>query len=353
MKKTKFQSPGAFTQELHKRVDSYFEESGISRNGNFKMFLKSIVIIILFISSYLGLLFSDSTPEAVLFCILLSQSFVLVGFNIMHDGNHGSFSNRKWLNKAAGFSLDIIGANSFLWKHKHNYLHHTYTNIHGKDDDLDTAGFIRLHPDEEWKPHHRFQHIYAAPLYAILTLYWYLYHDFVQFFQKRIGSFTIRRVPKSTTILFLLTKLFYISYIIIVPLFFHDWKFVLITFIAVHLMASFTISLVFQLAHTLEVNAFPNSDDSDDEWTIHQIKTTSNFSRRNSLASSYLGALNYQIEHHLFPKVCHIHYPKIAEITKKLCEEFNIEYISYPSITSAVKAHGKFLKVMGVKPAHT
>ena len=288
---------------------------------------------------------------AVITAFAVAQGFVLVGFNMMHDGNHGSYSKNKKVNWFMGFMLDLIGGSNLLWRHKHNILHHTYTNIHEADDDLHSGGLLRLSPDQEWRPWHRFQHWYAVPVYSLLTISWVTYSDFKRFFTRRIGDYVWRKPTVSETTLFFLTKIFYFGYMLVLPMFFHPVLHVLLAFIGIHLVLGFTLSIVFQLAHTIEGNTFPKPNEQtgniENEWAIHQVETTADFAPRNRLAAWYLGGLNFQIEHHLFAKICHIHYPALSKIVEKTCREFSIPYVSYPTVRAAILAHFRFLKMMG------
>jgi len=350
MKKVSFPMRGEFNKTVQERVEQYFSERSLSKFADWRMVLNTVSILTLLVVSYIMLVFfSDSLLMAVLSTFGLSQAFVLLGFNIMHDGNHGSYSKSKKINRVMGFTSDLAGASSFLWRHKHNILHHTYTNIDELDGDLLSDGLLRLSPNQKWRPWHRFQHLYAIPLYSLLTLSWVTVNDFKKFF----GGFC--RITVSDGISFFLAKLFYFGYMIVLPLFFHPVLHVLVAFVVIHLVFGFTLSIVFQLAHTLEGNTFPSPDSAtgriENEWAVHQVETTVNFARKNRILTWYVGDLNFQIEHHLFPKVCHIHYRKISGIVEETCRSFSVLYVSYPTLRSALAAHFRFLRTLGKSPA--
>ena len=352
MRKVSFPVRGEFNKTLKGRVEQYFAERGLSKSGNWRMLLKTAIILGSLATSYVLLVFfSASLLMAVITALVISQIFVLIGFNIMHDGNHGSYSKSKRLNRLMGFTIDLIGGSHLLWRQKHNILHHTYTNIDELDDDLKSAGLLRLSPDQKLRPWHRFQHLYAFPVYSLLTLSWVTYTDFKKFFSGRIGSYKLRKISASEGTLFFLTKIFYFVYMIGIPLLFHPVLYVLIAFVVIHLVVGLTFSVTFQLAHTLEGNTFPIPDHDtggiDNEWAIHQVETTANFAPGNSLAAWYLGGLNFQIEHHLFPEICHMHYPQISKIVKETCRDFSIAYVSYPTVRSAIAGHYRFLRTLG------
>jgi linoleoyl-CoA desaturase len=151
---------------------------------------------------------------------------------------------------------------------------------------------------------------------------------------------------------FWFTKLFHAAIYILVPILTVGWLPWLIGFLVMGLFAGFILSIVFQLAHTVESAGFPQVIDREtnmlpNEFAIHQLQTTANFATNNKLISFLVGGLNFQIEHHLFPKISHIHYPAISKIVKATCEEYQLQYIEYPTMTKAIGAHVRYLKSMG------
>jgi len=354
MQKVTFLGKSGFYSEVKARVDEYFTANNISPYADRRMKLKTGVILTGLVASYIFFLMSGSSLVWTLIAaIAVGQGFVLVGFNIMHDGAHGSYSNNRKLNWLMGFSLDLIGGSSFFWHYKHNILHHTYTNIDGVDDDIDVFGILRFSPEQPWRRWHRFQHLFALPLYSLLMLQVFI-SDFIKFVTGKVGSYKIPRPNITESTLFLVTKLFYLSYVVLIPLFFLPLLNVLIFFVVVNAIVGFTMATVFQLAHVMEDNAFPRPEEAtgviDNEWAIHQVETTANFKPTSKLVSWYCGGLNFQVEHHLFPKICHIHYPEISKIVERTCEQFQINYVSYPRLRDAVRTHFRFLKKLGKVP---
>jgi len=316
------------------------------------MFLKTGIILTWFVGSYLFLVFgAASLLEAAVAVLAVAQGFVLIGFNVMHDGAHGSYSRNRRVNWAMGFALDVIGGSHIFWRRQHNQLHHTYTNIHELDPDIHTYGLIRLSPDQAWRPPHRFQHLYAFPVYCLLTLSLVVFDDFHKFFSGRIGHQKIHPPARWESVLFFLMKAFYFGYALVLPCLFHPLLHVLIAFLCVHMILGFTFATVFQLAHAVEGNTFPGPDARtgamENEWAVHEVETTANFASQNRVASWYVGGLNFQIEHHLFPKVSHVHYPAISRIVQETCREFDVPYVCHPTVWSAVRSHYHFLKGLG------
>jgi linoleoyl-CoA desaturase len=354
MTQIRFPIPGQFYAELKKQIEKYFTENKLTKTGNWRMFSKSILIILLLGFAYSNLVFFHHNLFVTLLLIVaLAQSFVLVGFNIQHDANHGSYSQNKKINTLLGFTLDFIGGSSWVWRTKHNILHHTYTNLSELDSDMNTNGLMRLSPIQPWRPWHRWQYIYAIPIYSLMSLSWIFYGDIKRFFLTKIHSYQLPKPQLIDIGIFCTSKLTYFGYMVLLPSFFHPLWQVIIAFVLLHFILGTTLALVFQLAHIVDDNDFPEPNVEghiENEWAIHEIQTTANFANNNKFISWYLGGLNFQIEHHLFTRICHIHYPNIQPYVKEICQKFNIQYISYRTFWQALLAHWRQLKKMAYKP---
>lgn len=341
----------ALHQELKNKVNEYFANSDSKPSGGNRLASKAFIIIFSLFSLYSLLVFVDQPWYfAVLECILMGWVISLVGFNIMHDGTHGSFSNNKFLNKLAGMSGSMLGASQQLWTLKHNVIHHTYTNVDGLDDDIEVGELMRFAPTQKHRKLHRIQHIYFVILYAHMYLYWVFVSDFIKYFSGKIGQFPIKMDDWKFHVKFWGMKIIYVLVFLLIPIYMKGWLAWLIGYLVISLVAGFILSIVFQLAHTVEDTAFPlptENNKFEDEFALHQLMTTANFATKNKFLTWSLGGLNYQIEHHLFPKVSHIHYPAISKIIQNVCKERNIQYIEYKTFGRAVKAHIQFLKRMG------
>ncbi|MBC7902435.1 MAG: acyl-CoA desaturase [Gemmatimonadaceae bacterium] len=345
-------SPQSFHSELKKRIGNYFEESGKSTTGNVGLYIKAIFLMIGFVAVYVHLIFY--TPPVfvkIIECILLGGFVSAIGFNVMHDGAHGSFSKHKWVNVLAAFSLNVLGGNSFMWNMKHNVIHHAYTNVDGVDDDIDIQPWMRMSSTQKKYKAHKYQYIYFWLLYSMLYILWILVLDYVKYFKSRIGNMKLKPMKLSDHIVFWSFKMINLFLYIGLPIYVLGFSTWIVGFLVFALFSGLVLSLVFQLAHTVEHTSFPVADVEtnrlEDEWAIHQIKTTANFATNNKLISWLVGGLNFQIEHHLFPKISHVHYPKISKIVKQACHEFGIEYIEYTRMRYAVVSHVSFLKQMG------
>ncbi len=245
-----------------------------------------------------------------------------------------------------------MGANGYIWKITHNIIHHTYTNIHGHDEDLEVAAFIRLSPHSEYKPVHRLQHMLAFLAYSFATFFWVFVKDYWYFFKNPLGPYENKNHPAKEWITLIVTKIIYYGYTIALPLLFLDltWYHWLIGFVSLHLTAGLVLGIIFQLAHVVEETMHPEPNENnmiENHWAIHEMITTNNFARNNKLLSWYVGGLNFQIEHHLFPKVCSIHYPEISFIVEKTATEFGIPYNHHKTFREAVGSHYRTLKNFG------
>lgn len=344
-----------FFTSLKKSVDGYFEQTGLKKTGNIHLYIKTIVFILLAVGLYTSLLFVKM-PILAGVAVSLLLGFVLscIGFNVMHDANHDSYSSNKWVNKILGLTLNALGGNSFIWKHKHNIIHHTYTNIDGVDDDIAKSPFIRMCGTQQWVPAHRVQHLYTPFLYAISSIIWVLYQDFEKYFKRKICSTQLRKMSVTDHFLFWGSKILYVAFYLVIPMVMVGWQLWLLYFICLHVGLGFTLAIVFQLAHVVEETEFDfvSGDDKhiENEWAVHQVKTTANFSEGNKIISWFAGGLNYQIEHHLFPRISHIHYPALSRIVKAECLAFQLPYNSIPTMSAAIASHFRFIKLMGQKP---
>lgn len=339
----------SFHGELKSRINAYFTQAGKSSTGNFSLYFKAIVLVISFLLVYVHLVFFTPTPWlAIIECVILGGLTAAIGFNVMHDGLHGSFSRNKWVNELAGLSLNFLGANNFMWRSKHNIIHHTYTNIEGIDDDIEAKPLLRLCETQKYYKIHRFQHWYFWAAYSLLYIWWVLFTDYKKYFLGRIGPTPLTKMRIWDHVSFWGFKLLHAFLFVGLPIYMLGFSTFIIGFLVYAMFAGFVLSIVFQLAHTVEQTHFPKADEAtgrmEDEWAVHQLKTTANFATRNKLISWWVGGLNFQVEHHLFPRVSHVHYPAISKIIKKACQDFGVPYIEYPKMRTAVVSHVTHLK---------
>lgn len=345
-----------FFSTLRKRVDNYFKEAKITPLGNFKLYLKTIILFATLIAMFIVLVFF--TPSQlwlnITLCVLMGINFAAIGFNVMHDGSHGSYSNNAAVNKFMAFALNLLGGNAYIWNLKHNINHHSFTNIEGMDDDIDIKPFIRVHADQPKYWFHRFQHLYFVLLYGLTYIFWVFWQDFKKYFLSRVSEHTpMRKMSLYQHFNFWISKVLHVAIFIVLPAFTVGLAEALIGYAILAFSAGIVVAVVFQLAHVVEDANFVAPDEDkkasvDTEWAIHQINTTVNFATRSKSLSWFLGGLNFQVEHHLFPKISHIHYPDINKIVRETCKEFNVAYKEFPTMFSAFISHAKHIKTAGI-----
>jgi len=340
-------------------VNAYFTTGMISRHGNIEMVVKTIVMFLLYFVPYFLIVTEIATSPLLLIflAVVMSMGLSGIGLSVMHDANHGAYSKRKWVNTVLGYSLNLVGANAFNWKIQHNVLHHTFTNVHEEDEDISPRGALRLSPHAEWKWAHKFQHFYAWFLYGLMTITWMARKDFVQLIKYQKQGLIKKNKASATRewMILLLTKGVYVGYIFVIPLVFTAlaWWQILIGIFIMHYITGFILAIIFQPAHVIDGTQFPLPDSEnalENNWAIHQLLTTTNFGNKSKWFSWCVGGLNFQIEHHLFPSVCHVHYKKISKIVEETATEFKIPYKSATSFYQALKSHAKLLRELGAKP---
>lgn len=349
-----------FFTTLTKRVNEYFTTKKIARHGNNEMVIKTIFMLSLYLIPYV-LIMSGVISGAwnmALMCIIMGIGIAGIGLSIMHDANHGAYSNKKWVNNLMGYALNLVGGNALNWKIQHNVLHHTYTNIHEVDEDISPRGVLRMTPHSDWKFFHRFQFMYAWLIYGLMTIVWVLAKDFARINKyHRDGLIKKQHTDIRTEWLILIaTKVTYALYIFVIPMLVLNiaWWQVLLGFFIMHYVAGFILAVIFQPAHVIDGTEYPLPDETgtmENNWAIHQLLTTTNFANKSRVLSWYVGGLNFQIEHHLFPNVCHVHYRNISKIVKSTAEEFGLPYKSQPTFAHALWNHGKLLRQLGKRPA--
>jgi linoleoyl-CoA desaturase len=281
-----------------------------------------------------------------------------IGLAIMHDANHGSYSKNAKVNKIMGYLINFVGGSATNWKIQHNVLHHSYTNIEGHDEDITSIPILRFSPSQKLRKIHRYQYIYAWFFYSLMTFFWFIYKDIPQLLRfKRDGRLDSKQKKRFGWLLveLIASKVLYALYIIVIPIVVLDipWWATVLAFFTMEFICGLLLTTIFQLAHIMPNTKFPLPDTQGnvkESWAIHQLMTTTNFAPRSRILSWYVGGLNYQIEHHLFPNICHIHYKKISPIIKKTAQEFGIPYHSEPNFFKAIASHIKMLKMLG-RPA--
>lgn len=348
-----------FFPTVSKRVNEYFKTQNISRYSNPEMVMKTIFMFTLFLVPYFFSISGLFTSYWIYLGLtaLMGLGTAGIGLSVMHDANHGAYSPKTWKNKLLGYSLNLIGGHSFNWKVQHNVLHHTYTNIYDADEDISPRGVLRMSPESDWRPMHRFQHLYAWFFYGLLTFVWIVFKDFIRLVKYQKDGLVEKQKASAVRewSILIATKLLYFGYILVVPYWLTSFSFgqIFLGFFVMHYISGFILAIIFQPAHVIEGTEYPTPDTKgnlENSWAVHQMHTTTNFGHREKLFSWYVGGLNYQVEHHLFPTICHVHYKRISKIVKQTAEEFGVPYKSKETFMEALVAHARLLKTLGQKP---
>lgn len=343
----------AFFSELKRDVAAHFAATGRSEKANLAAWVRGLVMLALIFVPYGLILGGVLTGWAALAgCVVVGVGVAGVGFCIAHDAQHGSWSSKGWVNRLVGLCFDLMGANGWFWRLTHNRLHHTYTNLHGLDEDITVTPAVRMSPRTPRRAFHRWQHLFAWPLYALATINWVLAKDYGYLLARRIGPLSPVEKPRTLWLAVLLGKAVHLGWTVVVP-----WLVLrpslgafLAGFLAMHATAGLILGIVFQLAHAVEETAFPAADDGevlDDTWAVHQLRTTADFARGNRLLGWYVGGLNFQVEHHLLSHVCSIHYPALSPIVKACAERHGLPFLEHRNVLTAMRSHYRFLRRLG------
>lgn len=344
-----------FYKVLRKRVNTYFKSNNISRYANGKMVVKTIFMLCLYLVPFVLLLtISNSIWFELGMWVLMGFGMAGVGLSVMHDANHGSYSQKEGVNKLVGSVLYILGGSDVNWRIQHNILHHTYTNVAGMDEDINPGAVLRFSPHAKRLKIHRYQHYYAWFFYSLMTLLWFITKDYRQAlrYQKHglLGTQKTNFIKHITTII--ISKLIYGFVFIGLPMYLTPsaWWITVLGFLIMQFIAGLILAIIFQPAHVVPTSEYSEPDASGNveaDWAVNQMYNTANFAPKAKILSWYVGGLNYQVEHHLFPNICHIHYASISPIVEETAREFNIPYHSYETFLGALTEHTKMLRNLG------
>lgn len=362
LKTVKFasQGKGGFYETVIARVQTYFKENKISPYANTAMWVKTVIMLLLYFVPYIFMVLGFAEGKPWLFFglwFIMGWGMIGIGTSVMHDAHHGSYSPNKNVNKIMGSILEIIGGFTVTWKIQHNVLHHSYTNIAGLDEDIDGTALLRFSPHQKKYWYHKYQYLYAWFFYMIMTLFWMTAKDYIQVVRYKQHDLLVKQHLSLGKAIFLITiyKLFYYSYIIVLPILFSGmpWYYVLFGFLLMHFTAGLFLSCIFQPAHVVEDSKFAEptvsegEKDMEDSWAIHEVENTTDFAPDKPFFSWFIGGLNYQIEHHLFTGISHVHYKNLAPIVEATAKEFNIPYNVQPTFRKALGDHVRMLIKLG------
>ena len=357
-KKIKFSKQGKpeFLQELKADVKDYFEKNNISKYGNTSIIIKSIFMLSLYLIPYSFMVSGIvSSMYGTLFCwVIMGMGMAGLGMGLMHDANHGTYSSNPKVNKWLSKSLYLLGGFPPTWRYQHNTLHHGFTNIDGHDEDIGPIGILRFSPHKPLYKIHKFQHWYAWFFYGLMTISWVTIKDFGKLSTYAKDDVKLSKKKKYSYLLadLIFSKILYYVVFLILPLILIPvaWYFTVLFFLLMHFIAGLILGTVFQTAHVIPTSVYPlpNEDGNiETNWAVHQLLTTSNYSPKSTIFSWLIGGLNYQVEHHLFPNISHVHYKNIAIFVKNNAKKHNLPYYVQTDFFKAIRNHIQMLKVLG------
>jgi linoleoyl-CoA desaturase len=343
-----------FTTVLRERVNQFFKEAEISTRANFTMVFKSIFYLVSIGLSYALTISGIGGVYGLFFSYILLGFAIAIGtMNIAHDALHGAYASNSFKNRLFGLMMDFSGGSSFYWRKEHTIDHHTFTNIAEHDGDLGVPFVLRLCPKAPRYWFHRFQHIYAPFLYSINFIKWIYYSDNRRIFNIiRLRNQAPGNPSDLEIFLMILFKFIHFSVFIALPILLLPvtWWVVVLGYLCFLATAGLTMTVIFQLAHIVEGVAFPLPDEEgkmDNSFLKHQLATTSNFAVNSRIVNFLFGGLNFQVEHHIFPHVCHTHLKKISPIVRETAREFGLPYHENPTFFSAIRSHFRTLQRLG------
>lgn len=332
------------------RVNNYFKENNLSKKGNWKLFSKAIFFFVGFWVIWCLLIYVElPVLLRILLCPIEAFFASGIGFCIMHDGNHGAFSDSALLNKTASATSECLGVSSGIWDKKHDSVHHDGVNVLGVDEDIEARPLLRMHEGQKWYRIYKYQHYYWPFAYSLLYLVWPL-KDFYKYFSGKVMGERLR-FKFADHLLFWGGKIFFGVMLVAIPIHqvgFHQW---LVGFLSFAMPLGFLLSVVFQPAHV--VRGVKNSTIEEAQYgdsTEHQISHTANFAPKNKFITWWIGGLNYQIDHHVFRMISHVHYPVIHKILKAVCDEYNFPMVILPTARAALVSHIGKLKDLSKRP---
>jgi linoleoyl-CoA desaturase len=355
--RVRFPRDDGFHAEVKRGASAYLEGAGRARWGGGAMHAKTGIILGWFAASYALLLVLGGTSPvlAVALTVSLALATAGIGFSVMHDANHGAYSRSARVNRAWGLALDFVGASSYLWRFKHNVHHHTYANVDGMDADIDAEPFLRLAPSQRLRPFHRYQHVYGWLLYGVLAVKWWFVDDVRDLARGRIGQLPFPRPRGGELAAFLAGKAVFLAWAVVVPVLVFRSGWVAPLFLLGALTLGVVLATVFQLAHAVPEAEFHAARAGDQRmptgWAEHQVRATVDFAPSNRLLCWYVGGLNFQIEHHLLPDVCHVHYPALVAGVEAACRAHGVPHRTHPTLRAAIAAHFRFLRALGRRGA--
>jgi linoleoyl-CoA desaturase len=337
--------------ELRRRVAAALRDAGRTPLGDWRIWSDVVVVTAWVFGSYLVLLLVPlSAPLVALVVLSFGVALTASLTHVVHASMHGAVARTRRVNLLVAQLFAPWGVSWHWWTVKHNSGHHGYLNIDGFDPDLDQGALMRWTESQPWHPWHRYQHVYAWALYPFLTLRYVVAADVGFLFTGKFKGRRIEAPSVRRTTLLLLDKLGPLMLLLVPALLLHPTLQVLGIAVAVLLVNGMTTVLVFLSTHYTEeaANAVPDADGHiDEEWAACVARATTSLAVRNRTLRWYLAGQDRHLEHHLFPRVAHVHYPVIKGVVRDWCTEHELPYHERPSLLDAWRSHQRRMRVLG------
>jgi len=346
---------------LKQKIEEHFSQKKISPRYAPEMLFRTILLIsAAFYFHYLSVV-SPSWSTALLCSVLAGIQYALISFMPVHEGSHASTTESPLLWRLLGSVHDYVnGASFYTWCHQHFLGHHPFTNLttgDQKEDSLDPdvctndPDIRRIKPSQRWYSHYKFQQVYVPILYGLLGIKYRINDMVIMFVSKTNGKIKVNPPDSWHMNMFIMGKLFFLTYRIIVPALVTSLPRALLLFAVSDLVTSYILAFVFQVNHVVPQAKWPTVDKETGkvnmDWAEMQLRTTLDYGHGSWWTTFFTGALNYQVTHHLFPYISQLHYPAIAPIIQQHCKKYNLPYHVLPNFWQALKAHFQYLAIMG------
>jgi len=348
-----------FYKTLKSKVENYFLEKKFSPRQSKLMVGRIIAYVLFSFVFHFASAFFSSTWLKVVFAAIAGEAMALICFQGIHEASHASLTSSQTTWRTLGSLMDfVLGASYYSWLHQHFLGHHPYTNVsdvsnQALDPDIVTGDpdVRRIKPSQKYFSYYKLQLIYAPLLYGLLTFKFRINDISIWFINKSNGQITLAPPTTYNKIIFWSGKLFFVLYRIVLPCYFFGWKTTLLINIIEELVCSYSLAISFQLNHVAPQAIWPTVNQTTGQvnmdWAEMQIRSTIDYAHGNKWTSFWVGGLNYQVPHHLFPNICQVYYPEIVPMIKEHCKEYNIPYTILPSFWDALVNHLKYLWIMG------
>lgn len=350
--KYKREENNGFYATLNERVNAYFAENNLSKKMNAFGVFKAILFFSLYAVVYAAILLAEGN-NAILLCCFTILGFlqICLVLNLGHEGVHGSFSKHHSINNILSFTFDLVGISGYIWKMKHVDSHHPNPMILGVDVDHEQTDMFTFQKLNNPPKIFKYQKYYAPILYCFYSLSAIFFKDWKDLFSNKSGNRSVKH-SKKQVIFFVLFKLFYVSYILVLPIIFSGCSIyiVLLGFLLMHIIASLSAAIALFPGHLYEDTTYAvlnEHGELDSTWAAHQLKVTLDFGTRLPFLNFFFGGLNYHAVHHLFPNVAHVHFTSLRKIMIETATEYKIPYHHIPSLKNAIVSHWKLLRKHG------